>query len=87
MCDGVHVGSLYIMSKWVESSELATPTQQHMAEKVSTVYDVMLSGYVSYHDDCYCPPIQMISRLQNGMETETCPICQTCITHCIHVCM
>lgn len=66
--------ALYLMSQWVESNELATPTQQHRARKVSSL---------SNHDSCYymyvLVPIQMMSRLQNGMETETCPICQTCI--------
>lgn len=66
------VVSLYLMSQWVGSSELATPTQQHRAKQVSSLS---------------CPncmsltmaPFQMVSRLQNRIETETCPICRTCI--------
>lgn len=34
------VVALYLMSQWVGSSELATPTQQHRAKKVSSVLTV-----------------------------------------------
>lgn len=78
MCDMLigclAVVALYLMSQWVGSSELATPTQQHRAKKVSSVLTV------SRHDFTLTVALfQMMSRLQSTVETETCPICQTCI--------
>lgn len=71
LIDCLTVVALYLMSQWVGSSELATPTQQHRAKKVS---------FVSIHDPTVIvAPFQMMSRLQSTVGTERCPICQTCI--------
>lgn len=69
--------SLYIMSHWVESSRLATPTQQLKAKTVSR-------GEVSCSATAQvCHSAQILSGLQGDMETqtETCPICTACILY------
>lgn len=72
LIDCLAVVALYLMSQWVGSSELATPTQRHRAKKVSSI---------SIHDSTFVTvaPFQMMTRLQSTVETERCPICQTCI--------
>ena len=46
MCDMLigclAVVALYLMSQWVGSSELATPTQRHRAKKVSFILTVSI---------------------------------------------
>ena len=68
--------SLYIMAQWVGSSKLATPTQQHTAMEVSNAAYIYITHLVL---SVAMVSTQMLSKLQNGVGNETCPVCQTCI--------